>query len=110
MAQGITVRATGSINRLFLSKNGIPSITSCDANGATFRTVGDLIFASTGGRNCNFVESSLEMRTVLCESALCNRAGDDVGRGRRELGFRLTIFSDIRSELEPQSTSPCAEI
>src|SRR5436305_7297639 len=110
MTQRITVRATESINRLFLFKNDISSITSCDANDATFRTVNDLIFASTDDKNCNFVKSSLKMCTVLCESALCNRAEDDVNRDRRELRFRLTICSDIRSELKSQSTSPCAEI
>jgi hypothetical protein len=26
---------------LFFSKNGIPSMTSCDTNGAIFKTVGD---------------------------------------------------------------------
>ena len=106
---GITVRTTGSINRSFDSKKGIPSMTSCDASGATLRTVGDLTLAVTGGRNYSFVKSSLEKHTDFFESALCNREGDAIGRGRKELGFRLTSFSDIRSQVEPQSTNPCAE-
>ena len=86
----------------------MPSITSCEANGATLRTVGNLIGALIGGKNCNFVESSSEMRTVLFESALCKREGDKVGRGRRLLGFRLITSGEIRLALEPESISPCA--
>src|SRR5436305_12188930 len=111
MTRRITVRAIESINRLFLFKNDISSITSCDANDAIFRIVRDLILVSIDDKNCNFVKSSLKMRTVLCESALCNRAENDVNRSRRELRFQLTIFSDIKSKLKSQSTiSPCAEI
>ena len=76
---GITVRTTGSINRSFYSEKGIPSMTSCDASGATLRTVGDLTLAVTGGRNCSFVKSSLEKHTDFFESALCNREEDAVG-------------------------------
>ena len=41
------MRATGSISKLFFSKNGIPSMTSCDTNGAIFKTVGDLVLTLT---------------------------------------------------------------
>ena len=87
MTRRITVRAIESINRLFLFKNDISSIISCDANDAIFKIVNDLIFVSTDDKNCNFVKSSLKMRIVLCENALCNKAENDVNRDQRELRF-----------------------
>ena len=108
MVLGTTVWLTGSINKSFCVRKGMPSITSCDVSGATLRIVGDLIAALTGGRNRSLVESSLEIRTGLFESALCKREGDKVGRGRRLLGFRSISFLDMKSEVEPQSTNPCA--
>ena len=48
--------------------------------------------------------------TGLFESALCNKEGEDAGRGRRALGFPLMSFWDIKSEVEPQSISPSVAI
>ena len=74
-----TMQVIGSINRLFCIRKDMPSIISCDASGAILRIVGDLIVALTEDRNCNLVESSLDICTGLFESALRKREEDKVG-------------------------------
>ena len=47
------------------------------------------------------MRSSSLTSTDLFESVLCNREGEDVGRGRRIVGFPLISFWDMKSEIEP---------
>jgi len=97
--------ATESISRSFCFRKGIPTITSCDINGATLRSVGDLTFTSTGDRNCLFMRRSSLTHTDLFVNLLYSRAEETEGRGQRIVEFPLTSFWDMKSEVEPQSIS-----
>src|SRR5271169_6572968 len=103
VGQGSSFRATGSINRLFSARNGIPNITSCDARGATLKVDGVLILIPLESSSLTLAVICLEIGIGVLDKAWCSRDGV-IGRIRSLA--RCTTRGDTKLDDAPLSAGP----